>query len=567
VNLILGTSLLYTIIVGIFPLHQHGVLLIPFEISILLVSAYLVKCLACAKPEQRDGAILIAFGFGVFILTIVNDILKNHNLMRTITLSHMGLFLFILFQAILISKRFSRAFHRIKDAEIEIRQLNDDLEKKVKDRTQTIRIILDNVKAGFLLVGSDLAVKQGFTKSCQELIGRPITVGQKLHDLLEFNDRESAHFQMAVSQVFSGLLPDEVSLSQIHSRITLDQRVLSLQGSIVRDEDASVHAILFTITDVTELVKAEREARINQTLLSILQDKFAFQNFITDSMRELTLAGEALKKGDENRLRMVLHTLKGNFATYGLDDVARYIHTTEDLNDIGPEELQEIANRIQEFMNSYQDLIGLDPSMDGSKGVLVPFQAFHNMHKILEIMRAPSEIQRVFDVWAQEVKLVPIRSLFGAMLTHTSRLAARLGKEVEIHVKGGDTLVNPEKLTNVICNLSHMLRNAIDHGIEFPEKRAPKSARARIDLNIQRQAGELLVTMQDDGAGLDLDRIRDVAIEKKLISREAFDALSEQQKSQLIFLPGFSTAASVSDLSGRGHGFAAGVCQAARRTH
>ncbi|WP_141735809.1 7TM diverse intracellular signaling domain-containing protein [Oligoflexus tunisiensis] len=556
VNFVIVASLIYTVIVGVLPLYQHGVLLIPFEICILLVSSYLVKCLACAKPEQRDGAILIAFGFGIFILTIGNDILKNHNLMRTTTLSHMGLFLFILFQAILISKRFSRAFHRIKDAEFEIRRLNDDLEKKVKDRTQTIRIILDNVKAGFLLVGPDLAVREGFTKSCQDLIGRPITVGQKLHDLLEFNDRERPHFQMAVSQVFSGLLPDEVSLSQIHSRITLDQRVLSLQGSIVRDEDASVHAILFTITEVTELVKAERDARINQTLLSILQDKFAFQTFITDSMRELKLASEALKQGDENRLRMVLHTLKGNFATYGLDDVARYIHTTEDLENIGPAELEEIASRIHQFMSSYQDLIGLDPSMDGSQGVLVPFQAFHNMHKILEIMRAPSEIQRVFDVWVQEVKLVPIRSLFGAMLTHTSRLAARLGKEVDIHVNGGDVLVNPEKLTSVISNLSHMLRNAIDHGIEFPEKRAPKNPRARIELAIRRHAGELLVTIQDDGAGLDLDRIRDVAIEKNLVTPEAFDSLSEQQKAHLIFLPGFSTAESVSEVSGRGVGMA-----------
>jgi signal transduction histidine kinase len=550
-------SLLYTLCIAFLPLRQHGVLLIPFEILILLGSIYLVKCIALATKDQRDGSLLIAAGFGAFILTLINDILKNHNIYRTVTLSHIGLFLFILFQAILISKRFSRAFRRVKDAEVEIRHLNDDLERKIKDRTQTIRIILDNVKAGFLLVGHDLAVKEGYTKSCQDIIGRPISVGQKLQDLLGFKERERAHFQMAISQVFSGLLPDDVSLSQIHSRISLDQRVISLQGSIVRDEDTSVHAILFTITDVTGLVKAEKDARINQTLLSIMQDKSAFQSFLADSIRDLKNGEDALARGDGTSVRMILHTLKGNFATYGLDEVAHAIHQIEDLDEIGQAELDAVSEQIRSFISTHQDLIGLDRSMDGPQGVFVPFEAFHQLRSSLLNLSAPDQVQRVFEVWVQETRLAPIRSLFGAMLTHTSRVAAQLGKDVEIQVSGGEVLVDPEQLAPLISNLSHLLRNAVDHGIENPEHRGPKQTRARIDIHIERSLDQLLITVTDDGQGLDMDRIREVAVERGLFTADGFDQASEQDQVKVIFMPGFSTAETVSEISGRGVGMSA----------
>jgi two-component sensor histidine kinase/HPt (histidine-containing phosphotransfer) domain-containing protein len=547
---------LYTLCIGIMPLRIHGVLLIPFEILIVLGSLYLVKCLALAK-EQKDDSLLIAAGFGAFILTIVNDMLKNHNIIKTVTLSHIGLFLFILFQAILISKRFSRAFRRLKAAEVEIRQLNDDLERKVKDRTQTIRIILDNVKAGFVLIGPDLAVKEGFTKSCQDILGRTISVGQKLQDLLGFTERERAHFQLAVSQVFSGLLPDDVSLSQIHSRISLDQRVVSLQGSIVRDEDSSVHAILFTIMDVTGLVKAEKNARINQTLLSIMQDKAGFQSFLADSMRDLRAAMDAEAQADSKRVRMILHTLKGNFATYGLDEVAQAIHQIEDQNEIGKAELETVSEQIKMFVSSYQDLIGLDRGLDAPKGVFVPLTALDQLRVSLHNARALDEVTRVFEVWVQGARMVPIRSLFGAMLTHTSRLAAQLGKDVDIHVRGGEVLVNPDELGPVISTMPHLLRNAVDHGIETPEQRSSKASRAHIDLAIERKGTGLLITVTDDGQGLDWERIREVAVERGLITGEAFDAASEDERARLIFMPGFSTAQSVSDISGRGVGMSA----------
>lgn len=550
-------AFLYALCIGFLPLRQHGILLIPFEIGILLSSLYFMKCVALAKKEQRDGSLLIVSGFFFLILTVVNDIMNNHNLIKTVTLSHIGLFLFILFQAILISKRFSRAFRRLKDAEVEIKQLNDDLELKVKDRTQTIRIILDNVKAGFLLVGSDLAVKEGFTKSCRDIIGRPITVGQNLQDLLRFKERERAHFQMAISQVFSGLLPDDVSLSQIHSRISVDHRVISLQGSIVRDEETAVQAILFTIMDVTDLVKAEKDARINQTLLSIMQDKEGFQTFLADSLRELKSAENALAHGDDKRVRMILHTLKGNFATYGLDEVAHAIHRIEDLDDIDQRELNAVDDQIKLFISTYQDLIGLDRNLDGPKGVFVSYAAFDKLRTSLQTLHAPDEVQSVFEVWVQENRMVPIRSLFGAMLTHTSRLASQLGKEVEIHVNGGEVLVNPEQLGPVISNISHLLRNSVDHGIEIPEHRAPKHPRARIDISIERSKGQLLISVADDGKGLDMERIREVAMERGLYTAQAFDLASEEERIRTIFLAGFSTAETISEVSGRGVGMSA----------
>ncbi len=547
-------SFLYALLVTILPLRVHGFLLIPFEIFILGCAAVMIVGLIRASVQGRNGASLLVFGFIAFMLCAVNDILRNHAVIETPTMAHLGLFFFILLQAIILSKRFSRAFTLVKEAETEIRHLNDALEQKVKDRTHTIRVILDNVKAGFLLVSSDLKIAEGFTRSCQDILQRPIDVGQNFLELFAMTPREKEQFKMAMVQVFSDLLPDEVSLGQISSRVSIGQRVISLQGSIVRREDKSVRSILFTIADATLLVQAEREARLNQGLMSIMQDRAGFHQFIVDSLADLGLAHVAVEMKDQTQVRMILHTLKGNFSTYSLDPIARAIHEKEDHAQIQSDDIASISQLIESFMQRYRELIGDESSRQQSRAVMVPPEAFESLRQSLLSLRAPFEVQRVFEVWVNQVKLVPFRTLLGTMLNHCGRLAVQLGKELEIRVIGGDLLVSPEALQAVVQNLGHMLRNAIDHGVEYPEFRHPKPARAKIELSIWRSSGLLMIALSDDGQGLDLDRIGEVAIERGLMSREAYQSSSIQEKAQLIFRPGFSTAKAVSEISGRGFG-------------
>ena len=135
-------------------------------------------------------------------------------------------------------------------------------------------------------------------------------------------------------------------------------------------------------------------------------------------------------------------------------------------------------------------------------------------------------------------------------------LARRLEKKVRIEIAGQDTKVDREILDKLEAPLTHLLRNAVDHGLEKPEQRSSngKNQEGLITLKAYHHAGLLHITVSDDGTGIDLDRIRQKIIAKGLNSKEVTERLSEQEVLNFLFLPGFSTSADVTEISGRGVG-------------
>src|SRR5262249_42886953 len=132
--------------------------------------------------------------------------------------------------------------------------------------------------------------------------------------------------------------------------------------------------------------------------------------------------------------------------------------------------------------------------------------------------------------------------------------ASALDKKVSLQISGEDTELDKGVVERITDPLTHLVRNAIDHGIEMPEERVAKGkpAEGTVRLSAYHQAGSVIVEVSDDGRGLDAARIRAKGIERGLIS--ATDELTDEQTYGLIFRPGFSTAETVSDLSGRGVG-------------
>lgn len=152
------------------------------------------------------------------------------------------------------------------------------------------------------------------------------------------------------------------------------------------------------------------------------------------------------------------------------------------------------------------------------------------------------------------VRMVPMGSLFGRFRRLVHDLSRDLAKPVEFVTVGEDTEMDKTMIERLADPLVHLIRNAIDHGIESPERRAAigKPASGRIELSARYVGAQVLVSVQDDGGGLDTDRIRAKAEEQGLLQAGA--SLSEHDIHQLLFHPGFSTAQTVSALSGRGVG-------------
>ncbi|WP_342151984.1 chemotaxis protein CheA [Methylorubrum sp. SB2] len=152
------------------------------------------------------------------------------------------------------------------------------------------------------------------------------------------------------------------------------------------------------------------------------------------------------------------------------------------------------------------------------------------------------------------IRMVPIGSLFGRFRRLVHDLSRDLGKPVEFVTEGEDTELDKTMIERLADPLVHLIRNAIDHGIEDPARRAAadKGATGRITLTAEHAGAQVMVSVRDDGAGLDAARIRAKAEEKGLCAPGT--VLSDQQIYQFLFAPGFSTAATISALSGRGVG-------------
>ncbi|MGF1502239.1 MAG: chemotaxis protein CheA [Paracoccaceae bacterium] len=152
------------------------------------------------------------------------------------------------------------------------------------------------------------------------------------------------------------------------------------------------------------------------------------------------------------------------------------------------------------------------------------------------------------------IRMLPIGTVFGKFRRVVRDLSSELGKQVQLVTEGEDTELDKNVIDNLSEPLVHIIRNSVDHGIEPLDARraAGKSDIATVSMIARQAGGEVLVTVSDDGGGLRTDRIRARAIERGLISAD--NELSEKQINQLIFAPGFSTAQSLSSVSGRGVG-------------
>ena len=152
------------------------------------------------------------------------------------------------------------------------------------------------------------------------------------------------------------------------------------------------------------------------------------------------------------------------------------------------------------------------------------------------------------------IRAQPVRSVFQRMPRLVREVAAMVSKEARLVTEGEGTEVDKTVIERLSDPITHMIRNAIDHGLESPADRlaAGKVAEGTVRLSAAHRSGRIVIEVGDDGRGINRERVRAIAIKKGLISPEA--QLNDEEIDNLIFLPGFSTAAELSDISGRGVG-------------
>ncbi len=155
-----------------------------------------------------------------------------------------------------------------------------------------------------------------------------------------------------------------------------------------------------------------------------------------------------------------------------------------------------------------------------------------------------------------KVRMVPVERVFNRFPRMVRDLSRDLNKEIELFMKGEETEVDRTVIDEIGDPLIHLLRNSIDHGIEVPEVRLQKgkSEKGRVNLNAYPDGNTVVIEVSDDGAGINVEKVKQKAIEKGLITIEQAREMDSNKAAEMIFAPGFSTADKVSDVSGRGVG-------------
>jgi two-component system chemotaxis sensor kinase CheA len=214
------------------------------------------------------------------------------------------------------------------------------------------------------------------------------------------------------------------------------------------------------------------------------------------------------------------------------------------------ERLDSLMNLVGELITDRNRLVMLRGEFEGQ---------LHGTGRMEALTETIAHVGRITDQLQAEVmgiRMLPISNVFNKFPRLVRDLARKAGKQVELVMAGGDTELDRSVIEEIGDPLIHLLRNSVDHGIENPAERkaAGKTPHGEIMLSARHEQGRIIITVQDDGHGIDLEALRASAVKKGLLTQPEAAALSDDEATDLIFRSGLSTAKTVSDISGRGVG-------------
>lgn len=211
-------------------------------------------------------------------------------------------------------------------------------------------------------------------------------------------------------------------------------------------------------------------------------------------------------------------------------------------------------SRLDHVMNIVGELIIEKTQLEALARAMTTQQARLASHELGKISRNLDRKLNELQKSVIEIRMVPVGQIYSKLSRTVRKLARELGKEIELILRGEDTELDKMMVEELTDPLMHIIRNALDHGIESPDERRKKgkSPIGRVTLNAYQQGNSVVLDVIDDGRGIDPEKIRKVAIDRGLLTEK--DSIDQNRAYELLFTPGFSTASQVSEISGRGVG-------------
>ncbi|HET9235712.1 MAG TPA: 7TM diverse intracellular signaling domain-containing protein [Oligoflexus sp.] len=576
-----------------------------FEFVVVPILAHAFWAAWKSRHTRKESSGIFLTGTVVLVLVVINDILSVQRRIPLPPLGGFGVLAFILVQSYLLAHRFSMAFIRLRHKEREVRQLsenlkevNENLEQTVEDKTRDIRSIMQHIPLGiFMLSGPDGVIARDYSQHLKQIF---------LHDrleglvaarlLLEPSQLTADEKSQALSAIQASLNEVEINFDinrdalPLHIEWTRPDGMLHLYDltwdKIVNDQGIT-EKILVTIRDVTELKGLQRKALDHKEELEMIGEILnvtpaRFHRFMQGAMdlieeneRLLQQVEAGIRDADLFKIIFInLHTLKGSARSLYFKGLTGLLHGMEQyyagLKDPKTadalrmrEDQKLLSGMIQRYDRIARDKLGRTPTDRMRVDLTMDDVAAHldALMVLLQSESIPKETRReVQDMSTKFIKQIhtPLREIIGEIGSVLPALARDLQKErPELDVVDDNLLASA--LTEDLLHrvFVHLLRNSMDHGIEAPEerRRKQKSRQPRLFIHCETRKDKVLIRYWDDGRGLNLHRLSEVALEHQLLSKD--EAQNPQQFADLLLTSHLSTAQSVTDISGRGVGMGA----------
>lgn len=445
----------------------------------------------------------------------------------------------------------------------ELRGMNEGLETLVAARSlalahreKQLRLVLDSMEEALVTVGLDGLLTGECSKSAVAWFGEPATTQPVWSYLFPELPELQLSFELGLEQLAAEILPYEASADCLPARFVRGGHTYSIDYRPVH-EGAKLKSVLLVIADITARLAAERgerEAREEQALLSgLLRDKQGFQLFLQDCR---SLLRELEGMPEREALLRALHTLKGNTAMYGVSSVANLCHELE--GEMLESATMPVAQRFAAITERFEERVAnVEELVSSEQAIELSQLDYDELRSGLTNRKSVEELLPVIEAW----RWLQVSQVLARLGAQARRVAVRLDKPIEISMVHGDLRIAPGPLDDFMASLVHVIRNALDHGIESPSERKAqgKPAAGRLELRSYLDADDnFVLEIEDDGRGVDFSALKVAA------RRAGLPAISRDELLDAMLQRGVTTRDEASELSGRGVGLAA-VAHACRK--
>jgi two-component system chemotaxis sensor kinase CheA len=452
---------------------------------------------------------------------------------------------------------FNNMAAELKDSYERLQQMNRTLEIKVQERTRELadrnrdmRLVLDNVNQGFLTVSTSGLLAQERSAIVDRWFGSYDSETKFADYIARVDALYAASFAMGYEALIEDILPRELCVEQMPARLRYDGREFRCAYFAIMKGD-QFGGLLIVINDVTtELLHVRQEAERKEILAmfeALTKDRTGFLAFI-DEANDLFKQVHAVDLPTQKR---IVHTLKGNAALMGFAIVANLCQRAED-------ELVERctplpAGALAALELRWDTLNEALKTFLGDKGRDVLELSTKEIERLEEEIRAGAPTAHVLDrlaSWWLEACERPLTRLS----RYAVALAGRLGKgDIEVEIEPHGVRLAPKAWAGFWTDLVHVVRNAVDHGLETPfeRERAGKSGRAKLRFSTAVSGRGLVVEIEDDGRGINWEGVKGTA------TKMGLPTATEDDLIRAMFASGLSTKDEVTTVSGRGIGLSA----------